>query len=83
MSSNRNKKCICGSGKKFKKCCQPKIPKAKAQLEEILHIDRKSLMDKIRSWNFSNHKIKVIIQKGSSWLKKIFLFVYNFFKNLF
>ncbi len=32
----RNDPCPCGSGKKFKKCCEPKIPKKKLGNAQIL-----------------------------------------------
>jgi hypothetical protein len=38
----RNEPCVCGSGKKFKKCCLPKIaPKGGELLPSYIEVERK------------------------------------------
>lgn len=69
MANNRNKKCMCGSGKKFKNCCLDKIPELKKKYIEAVTIDKKSLRERILAWNLdARQSAKSFFRKLWAWL---------------
>lgn len=62
MSSRRNKPCYCGSGKKFKKCCMPRLYKEKYEnfVSEITQkeIDKEAIYYSKKYKKIKNEEIK-------------------------
>jgi len=60
----RNKACVCsakkadGTPKKYKFCCESRMPEVLRVRQELITLDGTSVMEGIRKWNRSHHRLR-------------------------